>query len=166
MSIWILHFDGLCEPQNPSGVMGCGWTLQTDKEFLSDGFYFPAQPANTNNIAEYCAAGCGLKRLVRVLTEIGPWGCDGIEVRGDSQLVINQITGKWGSKTEHLTKLRDRCLELIAEIKKLSGHNPKMVWIGREENGAADNLSREAYQKLTGELPPERRKREKTSTNF
>lgn len=166
MSIWLLHFDGLCEP-NPGGVLAWGWTLRTSaKEILSDSFYIPAAPANTSNIAEYCALGCGLKRLAQVLTTEGPWGCDGIEVRGDSKLVIQQVSGKWKCKAPHLAKLRDRCAELIAQVKKLSGHAPKLVWIPREQNGAADALSRKAYRECTGVEAPERRGREKTSTRI
>lgn len=164
MSIWLLHFDGLCEA-NPGGVMAWGWTLRTHDVLHSDGNYIPARPDATSNIAEYCAAGCGLKRLVQVLTVEGPWGCDGIEVRGDSRLVINQLSGEWKCKSSHLVQLRARCVSLIMQIKKLSGHAPKLVWIPREENEAADKLSREAYCKCTGEMPVEREEVKNKNSN-
>ena len=52
----------------------------------------------TNNVAEYTAITKGLRSLVNL-------GAKRAIVVGDSQLVINQMKGKWQVKSENLKKL-------------------------------------------------------------
>ena len=43
-------------------------------------------------------------------------GCTEVEARGDSQLVVRQVTGKWQTKEARLRDLRDRVQELAEEF--------------------------------------------------
>ena len=95
-----------------------------------------------------------LKGLERALL-IAPEGArPRILVRGDSQLVIKQMSGKWQIKSETLGAIAIEIRE-IAE-----GADIKYEWIPRERNAAADSMAHEAYQKfLKGEMAPDRGKR-------
>ena len=73
--------------------------------------------------------------------------------KGDSMLVINQITGSWKCNKEHLQKARDRCKELIT---KITPQQFELEWVPREQNEEADALSRKAYEEATGQKFPVR----------
>ncbi len=86
----------------------------------------------TNNVAEYCGLIAGLKAA----HDIDPNAQ--IEVRLDSKLVVEQMSGKW--KIRH-PEMR----ELALEAKKIHAHELiKFVWIPRESNSHADRLVNEA----------------------
>jgi len=85
----------------------------------------------TNNEAEYAA-------LILLLEEILARGLAGVSVRGDSQLVVNQVTGRWKVKEPRLQELAERARELLALT------NSSLSWVPREENKDADALSNEA----------------------
>ncbi|GFO98048.1 ribonuclease HI [groundwater metagenome] len=86
----------------------------------------------TNNIAEWSALIEGLK-LARA------HGCRELEVRGDSQLVIKQITGRYRVKSQNL-------IPLYNEAKRLSGNFGKInfKWVKRDDNTYTDALSNRA----------------------
>jgi ribonuclease HI len=147
-----LFFDGACEPVNPGGVATYGWIILDRGEVLADGCGVHCEgPRATNNVAEYVALGFGLRRL----QDLG-WG-GRLSVYGDSQLVIKQLAGEWACNKPHLRKLRDRCLDILHGI--CPGKSYTLTWVPREENAAADALSRRAYEKHTGKPFHERRAR-------
>ena len=63
-----------------------------------------------------------------------------IEVRSDSTLVVNQMSGKWKSRKGLYREKYLEAVRLCARFPKL-----RFRWIPREENEEADGLSREAY---------------------
>lgn len=135
----VLYFDGVCEP-NPGGWASCAWVaLARDGTVVAQGGKVaPPQPANTNNWAEYVALSEGLCWLQR-------HGFAGVRVRGDSQLVINQVTGAWQTNSPALRELcRDAQRRVLATAAVLE-------WIPREKNARADALCLEL-------LPPEARR--------
>jgi len=86
----------------------------------------------TNNVAEYRGLIAGLEAA----HEIDPQAR--IEVRLDSKLVVEQMSGKW--KIRH-PEMR----ELALEAKKIHPHELlEFMWIPREENSHADRLVNEA----------------------
>jgi ribonuclease HI len=85
----------------------------------------------TNNEAEYAALLC-------LLDGARERAVSGIEIRGDSKLVINQINKKWKINFPHLRALAFRVWELM------DGMDVHLVWVPREENAVADALSNEA----------------------
>lgn len=152
-----LHFDGACEPRNPGGVATGGWLIEDEVgEVLHEGSaVFCEGFGATNNIAEYHSLGHGLRWLSDQVELTFPRR---VVIRGDSQLVINQIIGAWRCNKPHLEKLRDRCRQLINAIED-RGAEVTLEWVPREDNELADMLSRQAYEKHTGKPFPVRRKR-------
>ncbi len=145
-----IYFDGLCEPRNPGGTATFGWLVKRKGKILASGSGLTAQGKKaTNNIAEYQALIAALKAAVALDLS------DPIVIRGDSQLALYQVSGHWQCRAVHLRPLRD-------QARKLAGKLPGEVrfeWVPRQENKAADQLSREAYKEVVGQYPPERRKR-------
>jgi probable phosphoglycerate mutase len=86
----------------------------------------------TNNVAEYRGLIAGLEAA----HDIDPNAL--IEVRLDSKLVVEQMSGKW--KIRH-PEMR----ELALQAKKIHAHELlKFVWVPRESNSHADRLVNEA----------------------
>ena len=149
----VVHFDGACEPRNPGGIATCGWTVHEGGKLIGSGFQEVCRgDGATNNVAEYCALGFALKWLL----ETGLGGKAVLDIRGDSQLVVEQLNGNWKCNKDHLRRLRDRCKALLQEIMPASW---RATWIPREQNGEADALSRRAYEEATGKVFPERNRR-------
>jgi ribonuclease HI len=86
----------------------------------------------TNNIAEWTALIEGLK-MARA------HGCQDLEVRGDSQLIIRQISGQYRVKSENLIPLYNAARKLCVNFEKIS-----FKWVQREENSYTDSLSNRA----------------------
>ena len=132
----VLYFDGLCEPRNPGGVaVGAFVLLDNEGETLLEGgeVVHDGGPLATNNVAEWCALGFGLKAARETVK-------GKLLIRGDSQLVIRQLNGEWKMKAEHLRPYRARCLAL------LEGLDWFAEWVPREENEIADAVGRRIYQ--------------------
>ncbi len=85
----------------------------------------------TNNVAEYSGLIAGL----RLAGEFAP-GAD-IEVRMDSKLVVEQMSGRWKIKHPDMRPL-------AAEATLLAPPGTTYTWIPREHNSHADRLANEA----------------------
>jgi len=86
----------------------------------------------TNNVAEYRGMVEGIRRAL----ELDPTA--GIHVRMDSQLVVEQMSGRWKIKHPDMR-------ELAAEARELIGHRPvTFEWIPRADNARADALANHA----------------------
>lgn len=154
MEQWTLYFDGLCEPRNPGGRMAWGWNIIRPGMPDVGGCGTEAPKVeNTNNVAEFCAMGFGLREIQTLLNIVGVKP-DKLIVRGDSQLAVKIVNGEWKCHKPHLAILRDRCQALLKEI----GVPYEVEWVPREENEIADQWSRKGYADAEGKMPPERRK--------
>jgi ribonuclease HI len=124
----ILFFDGACRG-NP-GPMAIGVVLMKNGKKLGE--LSKRLGTGTNNIAEWSALVEGLKLAIA-------HGCRKLEVRGDSQLVIKQISGQYRVKSEKL-------IPLFNEAKKLCGNFKEIgfKWVNREDNARTDTLSNNA----------------------
>jgi ribonuclease HI len=73
----------------------------------------------TNNEAEYQTLIAALGDVLNRLATSGadPKTCT-LAVRGDSQLVIFQVTGKWKVKTPHIRPLHAEATALLARFKR------------------------------------------------
>jgi len=91
----------------------------------------------SNNVAEYSGLVAGLKAA----REIEP-GAD-VEVRMDSKLVVEQMSGRWKVKHEGMRRLAVEAREVAADI-SAAGGSVRYVWIPRAENFAADLLANSA----------------------
>jgi ribonuclease HI len=135
-----LYSDGLCFPQNPGGWACYGWVAcGQDDQVIGQGLGCVGEgPDMTNNVAEYHAA-------IAALTWASEQRLRHVELYSDSQLLINQATGKWQCSSSHLRKLLEQLSTLAAETKAT------LKWVPRELNEHADALSRQAYFEATGQ---------------
>jgi ribonuclease HI len=136
-----IYFDGATEPFNPGGIASYGFVILRDGKTVLEGkgtVGTPGTPESTNNVAEYTALIKGLEGALGVV-QAG----EGIEVRGDSQLVIRQLEGLYAVNAPHLKPLHGKGTAAIAGL-VAKGFPVKLSWVPREENGHADRLSKEA----------------------
>jgi ribonuclease HI len=134
----IVYFDGGCEPKNPGGVSTWGFAVHRDGEKIHEAWGLatkPFTPDATSNMGEYTAA----LRAVEYLVEKGLAG-EKIEVRGDSQLIVNQVSGNWKVKAANLRPLHGAIRKLLPKFTSI-----RFTWIPREENAEADELAGRAY---------------------
>ena len=82
----------------------------------------------TNNVAEYS----GLVAALAAAHEIDPNAQ--IEVRMDSKLVVEQMSGNWKIKHENMKGLVEKARNAFTQSQV------KYVWVPREDNLAADTL--------------------------
>ncbi len=85
----------------------------------------------TNNVAEYSGLIAGL----RMAAELAP-DAD-IEVRMDSKLVVEQMSGNWKIKHPDMRPL-------AVEANRLAPFGTTYTWVPREQNKHADRLANEA----------------------
>jgi ribonuclease HI len=83
----------------------------------------------TNNVAEYTAVIRGLERALEL-------GATDVLLRSDSQLLINQLTGRYRVKSTHLQPLHRRVRELGARFDTIEYEH-----VRRERNTEADRLA-------------------------
>ena len=141
-----LYFDGACEPFNPGGTASYGWVLKRDGKDLKTGYGIVGMGEGmTNNVAEYTGLIKGLEEYLHLNLN------EKILIKGDSSMVINMISGKWGwsknktkwnphKKMPHLKKLLDEALSLLKKV------DYEVKWIPREQNKQADALSKHMTQ--------------------
>ena len=92
----------------------------------------------SNNVAEYSGLIAGLEAV----RELDPTAT--VEVRMDSKLVVEQMSGRWKIKHEDMKRLAEVARQVLP---------PSQVtytWIPRAENAAADALVNQALDAATG----------------
>ena len=133
-----VNFDGGCEPKNPGGVSTWGYAVYRDGKHIHEAYGLatkPFDPGATNNMGEYTAA----LRAVEYLAANGHTG-EEIEIRGDSQLVVNQVGGSWKVKAANLRPLHAAIRKLLPRFASI-----RFKWVPREENSEADEIAGRAY---------------------
>ena len=93
----------------------------------------------TNNVAEYSGLIAGL----RAAAELAP-GAD-VQVRMDSKLVVEQMSGRWQVKDPNLRTLAASAREAAGQLGRIS-----YTWIPRAENARADRLANQAMDAASG----------------
>ena len=86
----------------------------------------------TNNVAEYRGLIAGLEEATKV-------GATEVDVRMDSKLVVEQMSGRWQVKHPDLQVLIKQAMALATKFDRIS-----YAWIPRAENSHADRLANEA----------------------
>ena len=87
----------------------------------------------TNNVAEYRGLIAGLQAAARVAPGAA------VEVRMDSKLVVEQMSGRWKIKHPDLRPLAGTAERAAAELGPVT-----YTWVPREQNAHADRLANEA----------------------
>ena len=94
----------------------------------------------TNNVAEYSGLIAGLRRAADL-------GAVEVEVRMDSKLVIEQMSGRWQIKNPGLRPLAAQAAALVARFESV-----RFTWVPREQNQAADALANAAMDAAAAEV--------------
>jgi ribonuclease HI len=126
--IYEMYFDG-CSKGNP-GLSGAGAVIYKNGEEIWSNSYFVSDSA-TNNVAEYFGLIRGLKRAIKM-------NIRHLIVKGDSQLIIKQMTGQYQVKSESMIKLYNIAKELETQFENISYEH-----VYRKFNKRADQLSNE-----------------------
>jgi len=87
----------------------------------------------TNNVAEYRGLIAGLTAAL----ELG--NVAEVEVRMDSKLVVEQMSGRWQVKHPDMKPLAQQAMTLVRRLPRV-----RFSWIPREQNTRADRLANEA----------------------
>ena len=98
----------------------------------------------SNNVGEYSALFAFLKWFIKLQSETSDLELrSSAIIHSDSQLLINQMDGKWKIKSGLYVPYYINCCDIIRE------YNLRVrlfyKWIPREENVEADRLSKQAY---------------------
>lgn len=129
MSDLIVEADGGSRG-NP-GIAGAGALVRNQQGSVLAAVAIPLGRAS-NNVAEYTGLVEGLK-LVRSLDAEAR-----VEVRMDSKLVVEQMSGRWKIKHADMRRLAAEAAGVLPRAQIT------YTWIPREQNGDADALSNEA----------------------
>jgi ribonuclease H / adenosylcobalamin/alpha-ribazole phosphatase len=90
----------------------------------------------TNNVAEYSGLVSGLRAAAQLVP-----GAD-VEVRMDSRLVVEQMSGRWQVKDAALRSLADAAMDASSRL-----GNVAYTWIPRARNARADGLANQAMDR-------------------
>ena len=124
-----LYTDGAARG-NP-GPAGLGVVIEDDQGLRLQGLCRYIGTA-TNNKAEYLA-------LIEGLNAAREWKPDKLEVFLDSQLVVEQVNGRWKIKHAELQPLARRVQSLLSEFSSVT-----LTHVPREKNRGADALANRA----------------------
>ena len=138
--MYLGYFDGASRG-NPGDAGAGACILDSDGNLIWESHDYLGK--KTNNEAEYEA-------LIRVLTEAKKQGISDIEIRGDSRLVIEQVSKKWKINVPHLRELAARAW------KEMEGMRVTLVWVPREKNTIADELSNRAIDNFANSSSTEK----------
>jgi len=87
----------------------------------------------TNNVAEYSGLIAGLRAAAAIAR-----GAD-VEVRMDSKLVVEQMSGRWQIKHPAMRPLAAKARQAAAALGRVS-----YTWVPRSRNAHADRLANQA----------------------
>lgn len=133
---YIGWFDGGCEPRNPGGLGTWGFILEhaDERPVVQDKGDIGRGPHVSNNVAEYVA-------IHKLLLAIGKF-CDSstrILVQGDSNMVIQQMSGNWQVKRGLYVPYYIHARDYLEELQ--ANYQIELKWIPREQNTRADELA-------------------------
>jgi len=100
----------------------------------------------TNNVAEYNGLIAGLKAALEL-------NATHVDVRMDSKLVVEQMSGRWQIKNPGLRPLAAEAATLVSRFGQVT-----FDWIPRERNKAADALANRAMDEAAGIVRPDVRR--------
>lgn len=126
-------FDGAVEPVNPGGHGGFGIVVKCNGRVIhSDSVYVGRWPELSNNCTEY--AGC-----IAVLRYFLREGIKQAVVYGDADMIVKQINLQLKIRGGAYIPYFHEAYSLKRQLPEV-----KIVWIPREQNAEADELSKQA----------------------
>lgn len=122
---------------NP-GIAGCGSSVLEGDQEVAARWEFIAKA--TNNVAEYQGLINALELAIEVakIREVAAADLE-IQVRMDSKLVVEQMSGRWKIKHPDMKPLAARVKELEATLAAVTYN-----WVPRAQNKRADELANRA----------------------
>lgn len=134
-----IYCDGLCEP-NPDGIATWGFCALDDAGQEVHAAYgcLGQGDGMTNNLAEYEAVLQALMWAYRGQVAIPT-------LYTDSKLVVEQVLGRWPIRADTLRPLAARVQN------GMKACHASLLWISRDQNARADELSRIAYRQACGQ---------------
>jgi ribonuclease HI len=141
-----VFFDGLCQPVNPGGISCYAFVVKNDGRIIYCDYGVAGEPFSgdsTNNVAEYTALAKALQWLIA-----NNYSTKKVEIRSDSQLVVNQLKGDYKVKAKRILPLYKEVLFLMSKFQDI-----QLKWISRDYNREADKLTNKAYNKALLENP-------------
>ena len=141
-----VYFDGLCQPINPGGISCYAFVVKKDGKTIYSDYGVAGEPFSedsTNNVAEYTALTKALQWILA-----NNLSSTKVEIRSDSQLIVNQLTGDYKVRARRIMLLYKQVLLLKSKF-----HDIQIIWIPREKNREADKLTNKAYNKALQENP-------------
>jgi len=128
--------DFSCEPVNPGATASSG-AIVKDKEdtvLLEEGRLVGKGAGMSNNVAEYAA-------IIRAFEYLVSHPPGQVIVHGDSNLVINQLDGKWAARKGLYYSTHLEAREFLCRLRSL-GWQVDLLWIARAQNEECDALSK------------------------
>jgi ribonuclease HI len=141
-----VYIDGLCQPVNPGGIACYAFIVKSNGTTIYSDYGVAGRPFSvdsTNNVAEYTALAKALEWLITNSLFL-----DKVEIKSDSQLLVNQLMGKYKAKANRIVPLYQKAVLLKSKFP-----NVQIKWIPREENREADLLTRVAYHETIQQNP-------------
>lgn len=144
MSKIIIYTDGGSRGNPGDAAIGVVIEMENSKSHDGDRVkeYGEAIGKATNNVAEYSALVFALKKAKQLLGKEGAGTAD-IEVRSDSELMVNQLNGKYKLKEEGLKDLFIEVWNLKQDFGSVAFRH-----VPRAENARADALVNRALDRL------------------
>jgi ribonuclease HI len=128
MDYQIIFDGGSRNNSNPDAEADGSYQLSVAGKQDTKRLRFPA--GTTSNEAGYKSLIASLEDLIgRIQRANRALGEFTLVIRGDSELVFNQVQGTWKTKKGYLRPLRDRAQAIIALFKQV-----EFVWQPREES--------------------------------
>lgn len=146
------------EPHNVRVFFDGGFDIQTNNAGLGIAIYYeqngksyrlrrnaPASGLNSNNEAEYAALHLAIVEL-----DLLDVHHQTVHFLGDSQVVINQMSGEWPAYEKELSSWADRIDEKLNAL----GITPEFELVPRKLNSEADRLATQSLQGIgiTGQI--------------
>lgn len=141
-----VYFDGLCQPINPGGISCYAFVVKSDGRTIYSDYGIAVEPFSkdsTNNVAEYTALVKALEWLLE-----NNLSSTKVEIKSDSQLIVNQLTGDYKVKSKRIMSLYKQVLLLKGKFQDI-----QIKWVPREKNREADRLTNKAYNRALQENP-------------
>ncbi|RNA67124.1 ribonuclease H family protein [Alteribacter keqinensis] len=130
-----VYFDGGFDLQTKVSGLGCAIYYEQNGKSFRLRKNAKMEALDSNNEAEYAA----LHLAVQELEELGAHHLP-VTFTGDSQVVINQLSGEWPTMEKALNSWADRIED---KLKKL-GIDPAYEVVSRKKNHEADHLASQA----------------------
>ena len=144
-----VNCDGGIRGGNPGGTPSWAWVRRQEGQKLrfGSGLVPEGRPA-TSNVAEYYAVLYALHALLdEGLVD------EEVELRSDSQLIVNQILGNFAVSQPALQILH----RAVKDMLQWFDRGIQFIWVPRTQNVEADSLAADAFYKSGKRRPAKER---------